>query len=65
MSSWRYGRPKQLKKVVYSMTESTLLKLIEVHESRGWIKEGDVKKHGYGLGCLMVWGKENICQDLK
>lgn len=59
MGSWRYGRPKQLKKVVYSMTEVTLLKLIETHESRGWTKVGDIKPHGYGVGCLMVWGEAN------
>jgi hypothetical protein len=57
MGSWKYGRPKQLKKVVYSLTEATLMKIIKEHEIRGWSKGSEIKKHGYGLGCLMIWGK--------
>lgn len=58
MGSWRHSQPKQLKKVVYSMTVSALEKLIKVHEDRGWTKVGEVKEHGYGVGCLMIWTKE-------
>lgn len=65
MAGWRYGRPKQLKKLAFAMTESTLLKLIDVHESRGWMKTGEIKSHGYGVGCLMVWkGIHNDCEKV-
>lgn len=57
MGSWKHNRQKQLKKVVYSLTDSTLMKLIDAHEKRGWSKASEVKQHGYGLGCLMTWGK--------
>ncbi|MEH7503267.1 hypothetical protein V7152_14860 [Neobacillus drentensis] len=57
MGSWKYGRLKQLKKIVYSMTDTTLMKIIKDHENRGWSKASEIKKHGYGLGCLMIWKK--------
>jgi hypothetical protein len=57
IGSWKSSQPKQLKKIVYSMTENTLSKLIEVHEGRGWTKAGEIKQHGYGVGCLMIWKK--------
>jgi hypothetical protein len=55
MGSWKYDRPRELKKIAYALTESTLNKVIEDHESRGWTKASEVKKHGYGVGCLMIW----------
>jgi hypothetical protein len=46
-----------LKKVVFGMTEDTIGKVIARHEDRGWKKDSSIKKHGYGLGCQMVWQK--------
>lgn len=49
---------KQLKKVVYALNEHRLKKNIQAHESRGWKQGSAIKEHGYGVGVLMVWGKE-------
>jgi hypothetical protein len=49
---------KPLKKVVFGMTEDSIGKVIEKHEDRGWKKASPIKKHGYGLGCQMVWQKK-------
>jgi hypothetical protein len=57
MGSWRDRQPRQLKKIVYALTENKLLKLIETHEGRGWAQASEIKEHGYGLGCLMIWAK--------
>lgn len=57
MGSWKNGRPKQLKKIVYGMNPHNLQKVIDDHVSRGWIKASEIKEYGYGLGCLMVWNK--------
>jgi hypothetical protein len=57
MGSWRDRQPRQLKKIVYALTENKLLKLIEIHEGRGWSKASEIKEHGYGVGCLMIWAK--------
>lgn len=57
ISGWTNARPRQLKKVVFAMSEEKLKKLIINHEVRGWKTAGDVKKYGYGLGCQMVWDK--------
>lgn len=54
MGSWKQNHPKQLKKIVFAMSLSQLEKLIESHESRGWILASEIKEHGYGLGCLMI-----------
>ncbi|MGM0863396.1 MAG: hypothetical protein ACQEWF_01815 [Bacillota bacterium] len=50
---------KPLKKIVYGMTETTLAKVIESHQDRGWIQSSEIKEHGYGLGCLMTFTKNN------
>lgn len=50
---------RQLRKIVYAMNEHGLNKNIQAHESRGWVKASEIKEHGYGVGVLMVWGKEN------
>jgi hypothetical protein len=63
MGSWKDSQPRQLRKVVYSLTISTLEKLIKVHEGRGWTKVGEVKEHGYGVGCLMIWNKDERSVD--
>jgi hypothetical protein len=55
MGSWKDSHPRQLKKIIFAMSLSGLEKLIESHEKRGWIISGEIKKHGYGLGCLMIW----------
>lgn len=57
MASWRKAQPRQLKKVVFGMTPTTLKKVIKSHEGRGWKQASEIKPHGYGLGCLMVWGE--------
>lgn len=44
-----------LKKVVYGMSEHSIRQVIKNHEKRGWVKQGQIKKHGYGLGCLMTF----------
>jgi hypothetical protein len=52
MFSWR--KPNfQPKKIVYGMSISNVEKLIKQHESRGWEIASEIKKHGYGYGCLM------------
>lgn len=56
---WRAQQPRQLKKIAYAMTETKLEVVIESHEDRGWVQASEVKKHGYGFGCLMIWQKEN------
>jgi hypothetical protein len=48
---------KPLKKIVYGMTETTLARVIERHEDRGWVQTSEIKEHGYGLGCLMTFDK--------
>jgi hypothetical protein len=58
MGSWKKSHPKQLKKIVFSMTESNLKRLIKSHEDRGWSKASEIKEHGYGVGCLMIWPME-------
>jgi hypothetical protein len=60
MGSWKQDRPKQLKKIVYALTESTLKKLISTHENRGWSLASEIKKHGNGLGCLMICDKREV-----
>jgi hypothetical protein len=55
MGSWKNDRPQQLKKIVYAMNASKLNKLVADHEDRGWIRASENKKHGYGLGCLVIW----------
>jgi hypothetical protein len=57
MGSWRDKQFKQLKKVVYAINDSNLEKVIKDHESHGWARASENKEYGYGLGCLMVWGK--------
>ncbi|MGD7021760.1 hypothetical protein ACQCVK_04155 [Rossellomorea vietnamensis] len=42
------------------MSDVNLRKNIENHENRGWKVASEVKKHGYGLGCLMTYGRKNI-----
>jgi hypothetical protein len=60
MGSWKQDRPKQLKKIVYALTETTLLKLIKTHENRGWSLASEIKKHRNGLGCLMICDKREV-----
>jgi hypothetical protein len=55
---WVYGRPKELKKPVYAMNAVNLQKLIAKNEERGWKLASEIKKHGYGLGCMMVWDRQ-------
>lgn len=50
---------RQLKKVVYALTESALRKNIQSHENRGWVVASEVKPHGYGVAVLMKWGEES------
>lgn len=51
---------RELRKVVFAMSDVNLRKNIENHENRGWKVASEVKKHGYGLGCLMTYGRKNI-----
>lgn len=55
---WRAQQPRQLKKIAYALTEGKLKSVIKAHEERGWVQASEVKNHGYGLGCLLVWGPE-------
>jgi hypothetical protein len=57
-SSWKQARPKELKKIVYALTEDRLKSLITDHEDRGWTQASEVKPYNRGLGCLMVWEKQ-------
>ncbi|NRD80300.1 hypothetical protein HPT25_23545 [Bacillus sp. BRMEA1] len=57
MGSWKQDHPKQLKKIVYALSEGNLKKVILDHESRGWAKASDVKEYNYGVGCLMIWNR--------
>ncbi len=51
-------RHRPLKKIVFGMTENTIGKVIADHEDRGWRQSTAIKKHGYGLGCQMIWQKK-------
>ncbi|MGX1262971.1 hypothetical protein RKD55_000775 [Rossellomorea marisflavi] len=51
-------RHRPLKKIVFGMTEETIGKVIANHEARGWRQSTPIKKHGYGLGCQMIWQKK-------
>jgi hypothetical protein len=55
MGSWKDCHTKQLKKIAYALTEDKLRKVIVVHEGRGWTQASEIKEHGYGVGCLMIW----------
>ncbi|KQL17658.1 hypothetical protein AN957_02870 [Cytobacillus solani] len=55
---WKSQQPRQLKKIAYALTEWKLKSVVEAHEERGWVQASEFKKHGYGLGCLMIWGKD-------
>lgn len=55
MGSWKKERPRQLRKIAYALNESTLSKVVEDHEKRGWTKASEVKEHGYGVGILMIF----------
>jgi hypothetical protein len=55
MGSWKTDQPRKLKKIVFGLTDTSIKKVISDHESRGWVKASEIKEHGYGLGCLMVW----------
>jgi hypothetical protein len=57
MGSWKDTRPRQLKKVVYAISDHNLKKVVSDHEARGWARASEYKEYGYGLGCLMVWNK--------
>lgn len=59
MFSWRKTN-FQPKKIVYGMSISNVEKLIKQHESRGWEIDSEIKKHGYGYGCLMVYKLPNM-----
>lgn len=58
-NSWKRARPqtKELKKIVYAINEGNLKKVVADHEARGWQRASENKKHGNGLGCLMIWDK--------
>ncbi|USK46330.1 hypothetical protein [Cytobacillus oceanisediminis] len=49
---------KQLKKIVYAMTQHGLSQNIEAHEKRGWVTASEIKEHGYGFGILMTFGEK-------
>jgi hypothetical protein len=55
--NWKDNPKRKLKKIVYAINDHNLKKVVEDHESRGWQKASEFKEYGYGLGCLMVWGK--------
>lgn len=59
MAGWKSQRQKQLKKVVYALTEPILSKNITAHEERGWEQASPIKEYGYGFGVLMEWKEEN------
>ncbi|MCM3053687.1 hypothetical protein [Caldibacillus thermoamylovorans] len=49
------SKTRFLRKIVYGLTEDRIKKIIEMHESRGWKKESEIKEYGYGFGCLMTF----------
>ncbi len=49
---------RQLKKVVFAMTQYGLSQNIAAHENRGWVQASEVKEHGYGFGILMTFGEK-------
>ncbi|PPA70060.1 hypothetical protein C4B60_10735 [Jeotgalibacillus proteolyticus] len=54
-----WGMPnRQLKKVVFGLSEATVKKLITRHQERGWIVKSDIKPHGNGVACLMVYPRK-------
>lgn len=56
-NSWKQARPKELKKIVFALTEERLKPLIIDHEKRGWTQASEIKPYNLGLGCQMVWEK--------
>ncbi|MCI1592472.1 hypothetical protein [Heyndrickxia oleronia] len=46
---------KPLKKIAFAMTERNLEKVIKAHEDRGWKRASEIKEHGYGVGCLLIF----------
>ncbi|WP_338749844.1 hypothetical protein [Bacillus sp. FJAT-52991] len=50
---WKAQTPRTLRKLVYALNEHKLDQNIEAHESRGWKRASEVKKHGYGVAVLM------------
>jgi hypothetical protein len=56
---------KQLKKVVYAITEHGLKLHIGNHEKRGWVVASEVKPHRRGLGVLMKWGSASPIEKQK
>lgn len=56
---WKSQHQKQLKKLVYAMSENTLNKLVLVHEERGWERASEIKKHGYGVAMLMAFPQKS------
>jgi|GEM_PF-4785381 len=59
MFTWKKSN-FQPKKVVFGMTIRMVEKLIKQHEIRGWEIVSEIKKHGYGYGCLMVYKLPNM-----
>lgn len=51
---WKSQQHRQLKKIAFALTKDTLKVVIKAHENRGWSQASEIKKHGYGFGCLMV-----------
>ena len=54
MSAWI--RDGKVWKIVTSLSETKLKRLIKTHEQRGWKMVGEIKPHGQGYGCLMTTG---------
>lgn len=51
---WKYGRRKELKKIVFALTEDRLKPLVTKHEDRGWVRVSEIKPYNGGVGCLMA-----------
>ncbi|MBS4188686.1 hypothetical protein KHA94_00430 [Bacillus sp. FJAT-49705] len=55
VKGWKAQHPRQLKKIVTGLNETTLNRVVKSHENRGWVRASEVKEHGYGLGILMIF----------
>lgn len=52
-------------KIVSAMSQETMNFKIKSHQERGWELEGQIKPHGYGLGCLMFCERKGLRDNYK
>lgn len=47
----------EVRKIITGMSMNSIMKNIKRHEQRGWRILGEIKRHGYGYGCMMTMGR--------